>query len=96
MGSQCRRQGTFDRKRIDHSGQSSRPVAQVNEDRLRLRMQRYAEKQAEKRTTSGSQHVTSESPCQAKVAAVLDENNTQIGKWAGMKPNRAKRSFLGS
>ncbi|KAL3682494.1 hypothetical protein R1sor_000516 [Riccia sorocarpa] len=59
MGSKSRRQRTVDRKRTDQLGQSSRPIAQANEDRLRLRRQRYAEEQAERRATSSSQHVAS-------------------------------------
>ncbi|KAL3697605.1 hypothetical protein R1sor_011681 [Riccia sorocarpa] len=59
MGSQSRRQRTVDRKRTDQLGQSSRSITQANEDRLRLRRQRYAEKQAEKIAASSSQHVAS-------------------------------------
>ncbi|KAL3683524.1 hypothetical protein R1sor_001546 [Riccia sorocarpa] len=59
IGSQSRRQRTVDRKRTDQLGQSSRPIEQANEDRLRLRRQRYVEEQAERRATSSSQHVAS-------------------------------------
>ncbi|KAL3694422.1 hypothetical protein R1sor_008073 [Riccia sorocarpa] len=59
MDSQSKRQRKVDRNRTDQLGQSSRPVAQANEDRLRLRMQRYAEEQAERRETSSSHHVAS-------------------------------------
>ncbi|KAL3688825.1 hypothetical protein R1sor_015134 [Riccia sorocarpa] len=160
MGSQSRRQRTVDRKRTDQLGQSSRRIAQANEDRLRLRRQRYAEQQAKRRATSSSEPVASGSQrgirrkvmemvdklkslsgertvkgthtqddviakkcalrmCSSKhiidnrlgrqssrclkiaprnirihangMAAVLDENNTQIGKWVGVKPGRAQR-----
>ncbi|KAL3700972.1 hypothetical protein R1sor_018994 [Riccia sorocarpa] len=59
MGSQSRRHHTVDHNRTDHSGQSSQPVAQANEYRLRLRMQRYAEEQVEKRAAFSSKHVAS-------------------------------------
>ncbi|KAL3681201.1 hypothetical protein R1sor_024157 [Riccia sorocarpa] len=59
MGSQSRRERTVDRNRTDHIDQSSRPVAQANEDRLRLRAQRYVEEQTGKKATSSSQHVAS-------------------------------------
>ncbi|KAL3676978.1 hypothetical protein R1sor_026926 [Riccia sorocarpa] len=59
MGSQSKRQRTVDRKRTDQLGQSSRPIAQANEDRLMLRRQRYTEEQVERRAASSSQHVAS-------------------------------------
>ncbi|KAL3677095.1 hypothetical protein R1sor_027043 [Riccia sorocarpa] len=75
MGSQSRRQRTIDRKRTDQLGQSSRPIAQANEDRLRLRRQRYAEEQAESTTTSNSEHVASGSQrgIRRKVLEMVDK-----------------------
>ncbi|KAL3682197.1 hypothetical protein R1sor_000219 [Riccia sorocarpa] len=61
MGSQSRRYRTVDRKHTDHLGQFLRLIAQANEDRLRLRRQRYAEEQAERRAAFNSQHVASRS-----------------------------------
>ncbi|KAL3695536.1 hypothetical protein R1sor_009612 [Riccia sorocarpa] len=75
MDSQSRRQRTVDRKRTDQLGQSSRRIAQANEDRLRLRKQRYAEQQAERRATSSSEHVASGSQrgIRPKVMEMVDK-----------------------
>ncbi|KAL3684907.1 hypothetical protein R1sor_002929 [Riccia sorocarpa] len=75
MGSQSKRQRTVDRKRTDQLGQSSRPIAQANEDRLRLRRQRYAEEQAKRRAASSSQHVASGSQrgIKRKVMEMMDK-----------------------
>ncbi|KAL3684680.1 hypothetical protein R1sor_002702 [Riccia sorocarpa] len=66
---------TVDRKRTDRLGQSSRPIAQANEDRLRLRRQRYAEEQAKRRATTSSQHVASGSQTgiRRKVIEMVDK-----------------------
>ncbi|KAL3677337.1 hypothetical protein R1sor_027285 [Riccia sorocarpa] len=63
------------RKRIDQLGLSSLPIAQANEDRLRLRRQRYAEEQAERRAASSSQHVASGSQrgIRQKVIEMVDK-----------------------
>ncbi|KAL3692848.1 hypothetical protein R1sor_006499 [Riccia sorocarpa] len=75
MGSQSRRHRTINCKRTDQLGQSSRPIAQANEDRLRLRRQRYAEEQAERRAASSSQHVASGSQwgIRRKVIEMVDK-----------------------
>ncbi|KAL3699768.1 hypothetical protein R1sor_017790 [Riccia sorocarpa] len=75
MGSQSRRQRTVDRKCTEQLGQSSRPIAQANEDRLRLRRQRYAEEQPKRRATSSSQHVASGSQrgIRRKVIEMVDK-----------------------
>ncbi|KAL3680145.1 hypothetical protein R1sor_023101 [Riccia sorocarpa] len=88
MGSQSRRQHTVDRNRTDQLGQSSRFVAQANEDRLRLRRQRYVEKQAEKRTTSNSQHVASGSQrgIWLKVIEMVDKLKSLSGEIVEYEP----------
>ncbi|KAL3689715.1 hypothetical protein R1sor_016024 [Riccia sorocarpa] len=75
MGSQSRRQRTVDRRRIDQLGQSSRRIAQANEDRLMLRRQRYAEQQAERRAASSSEPVASGSQraIRRKVMEMVDK-----------------------
>ncbi|KAL3698656.1 hypothetical protein R1sor_012732 [Riccia sorocarpa] len=75
MGSQSRRQRTVDRQRTDQLGQSSRRIAQANEDRLRLRRQRYAEHKAERRATSSSHDVSSGSQrgIRRKVLEMVDK-----------------------
>ncbi|KAL3688478.1 hypothetical protein R1sor_014787 [Riccia sorocarpa] len=75
MGSQSRRQRTVDRKRTDQLGQSSRRIAQANEDRLRLRRQRYAEQQAERRAASSSEPVAygSQRGIRRKVMEMVDK-----------------------
>ncbi|KAL3692043.1 hypothetical protein R1sor_005694 [Riccia sorocarpa] len=75
MGSQSKRQRTVDRKRTDQLGQSSRRIAQANEDRLRLRRQRYAEQQAERRAGSSSEPVASGSQrgIRRKVMEIVDK-----------------------
>ncbi|KAL3681981.1 hypothetical protein R1sor_000003 [Riccia sorocarpa] len=75
MGSQSRRQRTVDRRRTDQLGQSSRRIAQANEDRLRLRRQRYAEQQAERRAASSSEPVASGSQrgIRRKVMEMVDK-----------------------
>ncbi|KAL3686657.1 hypothetical protein R1sor_009231 [Riccia sorocarpa] len=78
MGSQSRRQRTVDRKRTDQLGQSSRPIAQANEDRLRLWRQRYAERKA----ASSSQHVPSGSQrgIRLKVMEMVDKLKSLSGE----------------
>ncbi|KAL3699681.1 hypothetical protein R1sor_017703 [Riccia sorocarpa] len=75
MGSQSRRQRTVDRKRTDQLDQSSRRIAQANEDRLRLRRQRYVEQQAERRGASSSEPVASGSQrgIRRKVMEMVDK-----------------------
>ncbi|KAL3676357.1 hypothetical protein R1sor_026305 [Riccia sorocarpa] len=75
MGSQSRRHRMVDRKRTDQLGQSSRPIAQANEDRLRLRRQRSAEQQAKRRAASNSEHVASGSQrgIRRKVMEMVDK-----------------------
>ncbi|KAL3687996.1 hypothetical protein R1sor_014305 [Riccia sorocarpa] len=82
MGSQSRRQRTVDRKRTDQLGQSSRRIAQANEDRLRLRRQRYAEQQAERRATSSSEPVASGSQrgIRRKVMEMVDKLKSLSGE----------------
>ncbi|KAL3693607.1 hypothetical protein R1sor_007258 [Riccia sorocarpa] len=82
MGSQSRRQRTVDRKRTDQLGQSSRPIAQTNEDRLRLRRQRYAEQKAERRAASSSQDVSSGSQrgIRRKVLEMVDKLKSLSGE----------------
>ncbi|KAL3695600.1 hypothetical protein R1sor_009676 [Riccia sorocarpa] len=82
MDSQSRRHRTVDRKRTDQLGQSSRPIAQDNEDRLRLRMQRYAEEQVERISASSSQHVASESQrgIRRKVIEMVDKLKSLSGE----------------
>ncbi|KAL3680933.1 hypothetical protein R1sor_023889 [Riccia sorocarpa] len=82
MDSQSRRQRTIDRKRTDQLGQSSRPIAQAHEDRLRLRRQRYAEEQAERRAASSSQHVASGSQrgIRRKVIEMVDKLKSLSGE----------------
>ncbi|KAL3679195.1 hypothetical protein R1sor_022151 [Riccia sorocarpa] len=82
MGSQSRRQRTVDRKHTDQLGQSSRPIAQANEDHLRLRSQRYAEEQAERRATSNSQHVASGSQrgIKRKIIEMVDKLKSLSGE----------------
>ncbi|KAL3682054.1 hypothetical protein R1sor_000076 [Riccia sorocarpa] len=82
MGSQSRRQRTVDRKRTDQLGQSLRPIAQANEDRLRLRRQRYAEEKAERRAASRSQDVTSGSQrgIRRKVLEMVDKLKSLSGE----------------
>ncbi|KAL3688843.1 hypothetical protein R1sor_015152 [Riccia sorocarpa] len=82
MGSQSRRQRTVDRNRTDQLGQSSRSIAQANEDRLRLRRQRYAEKQAERIATSNSEHVASGSQrgIRRKVIEMVDKLKSLSGE----------------
>ncbi|KAL3701823.1 hypothetical protein R1sor_019845 [Riccia sorocarpa] len=84
MGSQSRRQRTVDRKRTDQLGQSSRRIAQANEDRLRLRRQRYAEQQAEK----GEQH-----PVQSLIL-VLAKHSLKVGEIMNLKEQRAAKLLL--
>ncbi|KAL3682361.1 hypothetical protein R1sor_000383 [Riccia sorocarpa] len=75
MGSESKRQRTVDRKRTDQLGQSSRPIAQANEDRLRLRRQRYVEEKAERIAASNSQDVSSGSQrgIRRKVLEMVDK-----------------------
>ncbi|KAL3697363.1 hypothetical protein R1sor_011439 [Riccia sorocarpa] len=75
MGSQSKRQSTVDRRRTDQLGQSSRRIARANEDRLRLRRQRYAEQQAERRAASSSELVASGSQrgIRRKVMEIVDK-----------------------
>ncbi|KAL3680606.1 hypothetical protein R1sor_023562 [Riccia sorocarpa] len=82
MGSQSRRQRTVDRKRTDQLGQSSRPIAQANEDRLRLRRQRYTEEQAERRAASSSEHVASGSQrgIRRKIMEMVDKLKSLSGE----------------
>ncbi|KAL3698691.1 hypothetical protein R1sor_012767 [Riccia sorocarpa] len=82
MGSQSRRQRTVDRKRTDQFGQSSRPIAQANEDHLRLRRQSYAEEQTERRAASSSQHVASGSQrgIRRKVIEMMDKLKSLSGE----------------
>ncbi|KAL3693979.1 hypothetical protein R1sor_007630 [Riccia sorocarpa] len=82
MGSQNKRQRTVDRKRTDQLGQSSRPIAQANEDRLRLRRQRYAEQKAERRSASSSQDVSSGSQrgIRRKVLEMVDKLKSLSGE----------------
>ncbi|KAL3696714.1 hypothetical protein R1sor_010790 [Riccia sorocarpa] len=82
MGSQSRRQRTVDRNHTDQLGQSSRPIAQANEDRLMLRRQRYAEEQAERRAASISQHVASGSQrgIRRKVIEMVDKLKSLSGE----------------
>ncbi|KAL3682659.1 hypothetical protein R1sor_000681 [Riccia sorocarpa] len=82
MGSQSRRQRTVDRKRTDQLGQSSRRIAQANEDRLRLRRQRYAEQQVERRVASSSEHVASRSQrgIRRKVMEMVDKLKSLSGE----------------
>ncbi|KAL3683589.1 hypothetical protein R1sor_001611 [Riccia sorocarpa] len=82
MGCQSRRQRTVDRKRTDQLGQSSLPIAQANEDRLRLRRQRYAEQQAERRAASSSEHVASGSQqgIRRKVMEMVDKLKSFSGE----------------
>ncbi|KAL3682276.1 hypothetical protein R1sor_000298 [Riccia sorocarpa] len=82
MGSQSRRQRTVDRKRTDQLGQSSRRIAQANEDRLRLRRQRYAEQQAERRAASSSEPVASGSQrgIRRKVMEMVDKLKSLSGE----------------
>ncbi|KAL3699098.1 hypothetical protein R1sor_017120 [Riccia sorocarpa] len=82
MGSQSKRQCTVDRKRTDQLGQSSRRIAQANEDRLRLRRQRYAEQQAERRAASSSEPVASGSQrgIRQKVMEMVDKLKSLSGE----------------
>ncbi|KAL3695782.1 hypothetical protein R1sor_009858 [Riccia sorocarpa] len=82
MGSQSRRQRTVDRRRTDQLGQSSRRIAQANEDRLSLRRQRYAEQQAERRATSSSEPVASGSQrgIRRKVMEMVDKLKSLSGE----------------
>ncbi|KAL3690095.1 hypothetical protein R1sor_016404 [Riccia sorocarpa] len=82
MGSQSKRQRTVDRKRTDQLGQSSRRIAQANEDRLRLRRQRYAEQQAERRAASSSEHVASGSQrgIRRKIMEMVDKLKSLSGE----------------
>ncbi|KAL3691518.1 hypothetical protein R1sor_005169 [Riccia sorocarpa] len=82
MGSQSRRHRTVDRKRTDQLGQSSRPIAQANEDRLRLRRQRYTEQQVERRAASSSEHVASGSQwgIRRKVMEMVDKLKSLSGE----------------
>ncbi|KAL3685778.1 hypothetical protein R1sor_003800 [Riccia sorocarpa] len=82
MGSQSKRQRTIERKRTDQLGQSSRPIAQANEDRLRLQRQRYAEEQAERRASSSSQHVASGSQrrIKRKIIEMMDKLKSLSGE----------------
>ncbi|KAL3692771.1 hypothetical protein R1sor_006422 [Riccia sorocarpa] len=82
MDSQSRRQRTVDRKRTDQLGQSSRRIAQANEDRLRLRRQRYAEQKAERRAASSSQDVSSGSQrgIRRKVLEMVDKLKSLSGE----------------
>ncbi|KAL3696792.1 hypothetical protein R1sor_010868 [Riccia sorocarpa] len=75
MGSQSRRRSTVDRRRTDQLGQSSRRIARANEDRLRLRRQRYTEQQAERRAASSSKPVASGSQreIRRKVMEMVDK-----------------------
>ncbi|KAL3689932.1 hypothetical protein R1sor_016241 [Riccia sorocarpa] len=75
MGSQCNRQRMVDRNHTDHIGQSLWPLAQAHEDRLRLRRQRYAEGQAEKKASSSSQHVAfgSQGGIRRKIIEMVDK-----------------------
>ncbi|KAL3687012.1 hypothetical protein R1sor_013321 [Riccia sorocarpa] len=91
MGSQSRRQRTVDRKRTDQLGQSSRSIAQANdsEDRLRLRRQRYAEEQAERKATSSSQHVAfgSQRGIRRKIIEVVDKLKSLSGESVDLRIN---------
>ncbi|KAL3675286.1 hypothetical protein R1sor_025234 [Riccia sorocarpa] len=82
MGRQSRRQCTVDRKRNDQLGQSSRRIAQANEDRLRLQRQRYAEQQAERIAASSSEHVASGSQrgITRKVMEIVDKLKSLSGE----------------
>ncbi|KAL3679059.1 hypothetical protein R1sor_022015 [Riccia sorocarpa] len=82
MGSQSMRQRTVDRKHTDQLGQSSRHIAQANEDRLRLRRQRYAEHQAERRASSSSEPVASGSQrgIRRKVMQMVDKLKSLSGE----------------
>ncbi|KAL3688490.1 hypothetical protein R1sor_014799 [Riccia sorocarpa] len=82
MGSQSRRQRTVDRKRTDQLGQSSRRIAQANEDRLRLQRQRYAKQQAERRAASSSEPVASGSQrgIRRKVMEMVDKLKSLSGE----------------
>ncbi|KAL3698555.1 hypothetical protein R1sor_012631 [Riccia sorocarpa] len=82
MGSQSKRQRTVHRKRTDQLGQSSRPIVQANEDRLRLRRQRYAEQKAERRATSSSQDVScgSQLGIRRKVLEMVDKLKFLLGE----------------
>ncbi|KAL3676351.1 hypothetical protein R1sor_026299 [Riccia sorocarpa] len=82
MGSQSRRQRTVDRKRTEQLGQRSRPIAQSNEDRLRLRRQRYAEQQEERRAASSSEPVASGSQrgIRRKVMEMVDKLKSLSGE----------------
>ncbi|KAL3676563.1 hypothetical protein R1sor_026511 [Riccia sorocarpa] len=82
MSSQSMRQRTIDRKRTDQLGQSSQPIAQANEDRLRLRRQRYAEEQAERGVASRSKHVASGSQrgIRLKVIEMVDKLKSLFGE----------------
>ncbi|KAL3688947.1 hypothetical protein R1sor_015256 [Riccia sorocarpa] len=57
------------------NGQSSRPIAQANEDRFRLRRQRYVEQQAKRKAVSSSEHVASGSQrrIRRKVMEMVDK-----------------------
>ncbi|KAL3678554.1 hypothetical protein R1sor_021510 [Riccia sorocarpa] len=82
MGSQSKRQRTVDRKRTDQLGQSSRRIAQANENRLRLRRQRYAKQKAERRAASSSQDVSSGSQrgIMRKVLEMVDKLKSLSGE----------------
>ncbi|KAL3694813.1 hypothetical protein R1sor_008464 [Riccia sorocarpa] len=82
MGSQSRRQSTVDRRRTDQLGQSSRRIARANEDRLRLRRQRYAEQQAERRAASSSEPVASGSQrgIRRKIMEMVDKLKSLSGE----------------
>ncbi|KAL3689540.1 hypothetical protein R1sor_015849 [Riccia sorocarpa] len=82
MGSQSKRQKKGDRKRTDQLGQSSRRIAQANEDRLRLHRQRYAEEQSERIASSSSQHVASGSQrgIRRKVIEMVDKLKSLSGE----------------
>ncbi|KAL3696816.1 hypothetical protein R1sor_010892 [Riccia sorocarpa] len=82
MDSQSRRQRTVDRRHTDQLGQSSRRIAQANEDRLRLRRQRYVEQQAERRAASSSEPVASGSQrgIRRKVMEMVDKLKSLSGE----------------
>ncbi|KAL3685591.1 hypothetical protein R1sor_003613 [Riccia sorocarpa] len=82
MGSQSRRQSTVDSRRTDQLGQSSRRIARANEDRLRLRRQKYAEQQAERRAASSSEPVASGSQqgIRRKVMEMVDKLKSLSGE----------------
>ncbi|KAL3689564.1 hypothetical protein R1sor_015873 [Riccia sorocarpa] len=86
MGSQSRRSRTYDRKRTDEQGETSRAHHRNAEDRRRIARQRYADKQAAARASrvDANRSRTREVPCSdRRLRSMVKETVDHVKRLSG-------------